>query len=270
MSNLLCRLGKLPRLVSFPFKLDTVGWVTNQALSQGMYLPDNFVCISFYLKKYNSAIKDDYIKFSFLPVNTFTGGKDVPLHDEIFFCYKPDVTEALCKLFGTREKMIFYGVPFNEHIQKIIKEIRQRLDCYEELGVVDELETLAIHLFSSILKALRQEKNKGQVPNMDIFEIAEGLKNGQELNSLIRKYGFSRRNFYIQWNNVFNLSPVNFKLNEQLSNAADMLTGTDLSIKEISEASGFSNLVYFYKRFRQKYGKTPAVFRAEMFSMSGV
>ena len=270
MSNLYCRLKKLPRLVSFPFKIDTIGWVTNQALSQGMYLPDNFVCISFYLKKYNSAIKNDYIKFSFLPVNSYTGGKDVPLHDEIFFSYNPDVTDALCELFGTREKMIFYGVPFNEHIQKIIKEIRQRLDSHSELGVADELDTLAIHLFTSILKAVKQENNNGKVPNINIFEIAEGLKKGQSLNSLIRKYGFSRRNFYIHWNNVFNLSPVNFRLNEQLADAADMLKETNLSIKEISEKCGFSNIVYFYKKFGQKYGRTPTAFRAEMFTMRGV
>ena len=69
---------------------------------------------------------------------------------------------------------------------------------------------------------------------------------------------------------MFNLSPVNYRLNEQLSNAADLLTGTELSIKEISEQCGFSNMIYFYRKFKQKYGKTPAVFRAEKFAVSGV
>ena len=257
---LLCRIWDIPRLISFPYKLALLGWMTNQALTQGYYLKENYVCISFNHKKYNSFIKDDYIKFSFLPVNTFTGGKDVPLHDEILFSYNPDVTEALCKLFGTNEKMILYGNFFNDHVRKILKAIRQRLDCYKEPGVADELDTLAIHLISSIFRALKEENDKGQIPNMSILEIADGL----------RKYGFSRRNFYLQWNNVFNLSPVNYRLNEQLSNAADLLTGTELSIKEISEQCGFSNMIYFYRKFKQKYVKTPAVFRAEKFTVSGV
>ena len=29
------------------------------------------------------------------------------------------------------------------------------------------------------------------------------------------------------------------------------------------------NLVYFYKKFRQKYGKTPTAYRAEIFNMPG-
>ena len=267
---LLYRFWDIPRLISFPYKLALVGWVGNQALTEGCRLKENYVCISFNHKKYNSFIKDDYIKFSFLPVNTFTGGKDVPLHDEIFFGYNPEVTEELYKLFGTREKKILYGFFFNDHVRNILKAIRQRLDCYKEPGVADELDTLAIHLISSIFRALKQENDTGQVPNMSILEIADGLRKGQDLNLLIRKYGFSRRNFYIQWNNVFNLSPVNYRLNEQLSNAADLLTETELSIKEICEQSGFSNLVYFYKKFRQKYGKSPAVFRAEKFAVTGV
>ena len=252
---LLCCIWDTPRLISFSYKLALVGWMTNQALTQGYHLKENYVCISFNHKKYNSFIKDDYIKFSFLPVNTFTGGKDVPLHDE---------------LFGTREKMILYGYFFNDHVRKILKAIRERLDCYKEPGVADELDTLAMHLISSIFRALKEENDKGQTPNMSILEIADGLRKGQDLNSLIQKYGFSRRNFYLQWNNMFNLSPVNYRLNEQLSNAADMLTGTELSIKEICEKCGFSNMIYFYRRFKRKYGKTPAVFRAEKFTVSGV
>ena len=267
---LLCSIWDVPRLISFPYKLALIGWMTNQALTQGYHLRENYICISFNHKKYNSFIKDDYIRFSFLPVNTFTGGKDVPLHDEILFSYNPDVTEALCKLFGTNEKMVLYGYFFNDHVRKILKAIRQRLDCYKEPGVADELDTLAIHLISAIFRALKEENDKGQVPNMSILEIADGLRKGQDLNALIQKYGFSRRNFYLQWNNVFNLSPVNYRLNEQLSNAADMLTGTELSIKEICQQCGFSNMIYFYRKFKQKYGKTPAVFRAEKFAVSGV
>ena len=265
-----CRFGNMPRLISFPYKLAFIGWVANQALTESCLLKENYVCISFNHKKYNSFIKDDYIKFSFLPMNTFTGGKDVPLHDEIFFGYNPDVTEALYKLFGTREKKILSGFFFNDHVRNILKAIRQRLDCYKDPGVADELDTLAIHLISSIFRALKQENDNGKVPNMSILEIADGLRKWQDLNSLIHKYGFSRRNFYIQWNNVFNLSPVNYRLNEQLSKAADLLTETDLSIKEICERSGFSNLVYFYKKFRQKFGKSPAVFRAEKFAITGI
>ncbi len=212
-------------------------------------------------------MKDDFIRFSYLPVNTYAAGGD-PLHDEILFGYNPDAKEALSKLFGTDDVLRLHGFPFNEYINKLLAIMRSKLDCYKELGVADELDTLSIHLISSILKVLKNEQEKGQGPNMTIFEVAEKLKKGSDLNYLIRKYGFSRRTFYNEWNKMFNLSPVQFRLNEQLSTAADLLAGTVLPIKEISEKIGFSSVVYFYKQFKLKYGKSPAAFRKDKFELT--
>ncbi len=271
MSYALYNLGDLPRLFSFPFKLSLVGWMSNHTLgkSHAHVLPENYVCLSFNGKKYAPYLKDDHIQLAFLPKDTFVDGTS-PLQDEVFFSYKPEATEALCKLFGSDQKIVLYGFPFNDYINTVLANIRSKLDCYKELGVADELDTLAIHLFSAILKALKDDNEKKQGPNMSIFELAEKLKTGADLNSLIRKYGFSRRTFYYEWNRMFNLSPVNFRLNEQLSAAADLLTGTDLPIKEISERIGFSSLVYFYKKFKTKYGKSPAAFRTEKIGLQTI
>ena len=264
MTYLVINLEKIPRIVSFPFRLAQIGWMTNHTLgeSRANVLPENYVCLSFNGKKYAPYLKDDHLQFAFLPMNTYVAGCS-PLHDEVLFSYKPDVTDALCKFFGTDQKKVMYGYPFNDYINSILANIHSKLDNYKEPGVADELDTLAMHLFSSILKVLKEQNEKGVGPNMSIFDMAEKLKRGVDLNFLIRKYGFSRRSFYYEWNKMFNLSPVEFRLNEQLSAAADMLTGTDLSIKEICEKIGFTSLVYFYKKFKDKYGKSPASFRAE-------
>ena len=230
--------------------------------SHANVLPENYVCLAFNRKKYNPYLKEDYIRLSFLPINTFVDGTS-PLHDEVLFSYKQDATDALCKLFGSDKPIEFNGFPFNYYINSLLANIRSRLDCYKELGVADELDTLSMHLFSAILKVHNDGKEKRQGPDMSILELAEKLKKGADLNFLIRKYGFSRRSFYYEWNKVFNLSPVQFRLNEQLSAAADLLSRTDLSIKEICEKIGFTSLVHFYKQFKIKYGKSPAIFREE-------
>ncbi len=49
----------------------------------------------------------------------------------------------------------------------------------------------------------------------------------------------------------------------RLSRAAELLTGTTLRIKEVATLSGFHNLPYFSKCFRQQYGRSPSAYRRE-------
>lgn len=59
-----------------------------------------------------------------------------------------------------------------------------------------------------------------------------------------------------------NKTYFNFLLEIRIGNASKLLSkNTDLSIAEISEASGFNNLTNFNRRFKAMHGITPSIFR---------
>ena len=259
MSDLICNLRETPRLMDFPFRLALVGWTSRHRLTKHVILQETFVCLSFNRKKYDASLVD-YNSLSFLPSGIHVEPTK-QLHDEVFFSYHPRVKDDLSRLFRTSERCSFRGFVMNDEIKGILQAIRAKLDVPSLPGTADSLDVLAIQLIASILTSYKLNNEREQKLNMDIYELAAELRRGKTLEELIRKYNFSRRTFYNEWRKIFSISPIQYRLNASLTEAADLLQQTDLPIKEISHACGFNDLVYFYQRFRKCYGVSPAVFR---------
>ena len=49
--------------------------------------------------------------------------------------------------------------------------------------------------------------------------------------------------------------------NQRLSQAVNLLLRTDLTVAEIVDQVGYSNVDFFYRKFRQAYGCTPGEYR---------
>lgn len=63
------------------------------------------------------------------------------------------------------------------------------------------------------------------------------------------------------------LQEIGCKLSEyiisaRIKAASKLLEETDLTVGEVADKVGYSNLAYFTKVFREKNGSTPAVYRA--------
>jgi AraC-like DNA-binding protein/quercetin dioxygenase-like cupin family protein len=50
---------------------------------------------------------------------------------------------------------------------------------------------------------------------------------------------------------------------KRFQKAVMLLLDTDLSVEEIAEAVGYENLSYFYRQFKERYGRTPRKYRME-------
>ena len=48
---------------------------------------------------------------------------------------------------------------------------------------------------------------------------------------------------------------------QRMLNAANYLKNSNLPIYEISEKSGYNNLTFFYKKFKEYYGLSPQEYR---------
>lgn len=254
-------LETLPRLMGFPLKLELVGWAKNHRMEEPHTLVNyNYVCFSFNRKKYDVNLKDDRPSLGMLPIGTYVDAAS-PYHDEVFFGYPLSARELLFKLFGA-DKRISIKIPtLTDEIKAIIKEIRAKLDMLDTPGAADALDLAAISLIRAVITAQYLESAGRKTINMNLYELAYELKQGKNLQELIRKYGFSKQTLYNEWNQVFPVSPAQYRIQETLKQAKALLRETDMPIKEVCEHCNFSSLIYFYQFFRKHTGISPLAFR---------
>ncbi|MBO4632394.1 MAG: helix-turn-helix transcriptional regulator, partial [Lentisphaeria bacterium] len=148
---------------------------------------------------------------------------------------------------------------------RIIHQIYDKLDNFFLPGSVDALDLLALQLIEECVIPIQTERSQYTENDLKIMKLAGQLKNGVPLPELIRSYGFSRRNFYLAWNRIYKISPIQFKLQENLQMAADLLRRTELPISEIAGMCSFNSTIYFYNQFRRVYKMTPRQYRERHF-----
>ena len=261
-------LETLPRLMDFPLKLELVGWAKNHRMEEPHTMNYNFVCFSFNRKKYDMALPDDQPLLSMIPVGTRVEASSAS-HDEVFFGYPPEARESLCRLFRTDQRISIKIPSLTDEINAIIKEIRAKLDILNTPGAADALDVAAMSLIRAGITAQYLETSGKTTINMNVYELAYELKQGKNLQELIRKYGFSKQTLYNEWKQVFPVSPAQYRIQETLKQVKALLRETDMPIKEVCERCNFSSLIYFYQFFRKHTGISPLEFRKAQMNGGG-
>lgn len=82
-----------------------------------------------------------------------------------------------------------------------------------------------------------------------------------EIEVIAQQLGMSRSAFFKRLKSLTSQSPSEFIKEYKLSHAVEMLKNSDMSISDIAYQSGFSDVGYFGKCFRKKYGKSPRDFK---------
>lgn len=62
---------------------------------------------------------------------------------------------------------------------------------------------------------------------------------------------------------IVGMSPMDYKRQRRISIAKNLLSGTNLTAKEISTITGFRDPLYFTRCFKQLVGQTPSEYRAQ-------
>lgn len=73
--------------------------------------------------------------------------------------------------------------------------------------------------------------------------------------------GFSASHFMRFFKETCGVSFINYLNDYRLAMAAKLIQNSEMSILEISESTGFDNLSYFNRRFKNKYNTTPSQYR---------
>jgi len=88
---------------------------------------------------------------------------------------------------------------------------------------------------------------------------------GQPLlvSDLARRAGLSTRSFSSRFSSATGKTPTQYRILRRGQAARDLLTNSDLIIKEISATLGYANPFVFSRQFRQLYGISPTQFRRQ-------
>ncbi|MDR7370302.1 two-component regulator propeller domain-containing protein [Flavobacterium aquidurense] len=92
--------------------------------------------------------------------------------------------------------------------------------------------------------------------------IEENIDNNEfSVEILGSAVGLNRTTLYYKIKSLTGYSPVEFIRDIRIKRAAQLLADSQLLIKEIADMTGFSDIKYFTKSFKNKYGETPTEYR---------
>jgi AraC-like DNA-binding protein/mannose-6-phosphate isomerase-like protein (cupin superfamily) len=162
---------------------------------------------------------------------------------------------------------LIFNTDENEFIHNIICKLALEL-IVPNLNSTAITDSCLIILFSELLRIYKaQEITKdNNLPkqtklSIDIANYISSNYDTITLTSTAEHFHFTPNYFS---NIVKKYTGKNFKdliLDEKLKKSSYLLRNTNLTIEEIMEKSGISNLQFFYKKFKECYGVTPHKYR---------
>ncbi len=180
---------------------------------------------------------------------------------------------------------IYTGVAnFTEPEWKLVLHIISafKAACNQDFGKTDrnpELNSFlilqAMELLGLFVRARRNEqseiykkKDRNVVESgvhRKVHDIAMYIQNNSHenisLDELAEKFYMSKSYLTRIFRNVTGFSVVEYNRFIKVKKAQDLLRGTELSITDIAAQTGFGNITYFEKVFKQTTGQSPAQYR---------
>ena len=164
------------------------------------------------------------------------------------------------------EKPIYHvGYSFViEALYKRAYEIAMEEAAYSQqtlAGIVNYL----IGTMYSLERNIELGKNQMQVDmiNRARLRIRESLETDVTIQQIADEQGVSYSNFRKLFKEYTGLSPATYQQELRLLRAKELLTTTELSIKEIAYRLNFESPDYFSAKFKAKIGLKPSEFRAK-------
>lgn len=121
------------------------------------------------------------------------------------------------------------------------------------------------HMYSMERNIELQTRNQSHVDmiNKARLRIRESLESSLTIQQLAEEMGVSYSNFRKLFKEHTGLSPATYQQDLRLQRAKELLTTTDMSIKEIAYRLNFDSPDYFSSKFKQKTGRKPSDMRKQ-------
>lgn len=127
-------------------------------------------------------------------------------------------------------------------------------------GIVNHLIGLMYSLERNIELKTRSQSHVDMI-NRAQLRIRESLESSLTIQQVAEEMGVSYSNFRKLFKEHTGLSPATYQQDLRLQRAKELLTTTDMSIKEIAYRLNFDSPDYFSSKFRIKTGRKPSDLR---------
>jgi AraC-like DNA-binding protein/mannose-6-phosphate isomerase-like protein (cupin superfamily) len=121
------------------------------------------------------------------------------------------------------------------------------------------------HLLSlisiTVLRDYRCELSSRSGADNQMAEIMRYIDtnfDGLTLSQLAERFGYSPNYLSSLIRSKTGQTFSGIVMSKRLSKAHSLLVHTDLTIMDVAQMSGFSNMTFFYKKYREKYGTVPS------------
>lgn len=149
---------------------------------------------------------------------------------------------------------------FEHRHEELTEPLLIKSELYKVMSV---LQKLALPAGTHLSKSERNIKRL-----MPVFKaVKENPAKALSVQKAAELSNFSESYFMSIFKQVTGTSFVNFLKKTRLENARVMLSGTDMSILEIAENSGFESVSYFIRTFKECYKISPLQYRKKMTSL---
>ena len=174
-------------------------------------------------------------------------------------------TELLSFLKLTAKDKCFIGhdAEINSLFERIITE-HSKFEPNSELITSSLLIALLGLLSRTAIHLVPQSKSKGQekiAPALD--SINSDCTSNISVDEYAQMCNLSTSYFTHLFTSVTGFSPLEYKQIQRMNIAKNLLSTTNLTIKEISGVIGFKDPLYFGRCFKQLTGQTPSAFRGK-------
>lgn len=183
------------------------------------------------------------------------------------------VLQVLNERYPREDRNQYWDLKFNEYhflnnielaqnLNKLIK-ICSGSDLGKDILADLAIQELIVHIIQSQnLQASENEKTEpDNALGYIIAYIRANITEKIQVDKLSEKACMSRASFYRAFKREFNISPLDFVLNEKIKKAKQLLAVSDSSITEICYELGFSDLNYFGRQFKKMEGISPSQYR---------
>ncbi len=166
--------------------------------------------------------------------------------------------------FLAPEKPI-YKVGFSEDIMRLYRDAYKA--AVEELANSQQIMAGMVNYLIGLMYAFARNKkftsNKLHVDviNRARLRIRESLESGITIQQIADESGISYSNFRKLFKEYTGVAPALYQQELRIQRAKELLSTTDLSVKEIAYRLNFESSDYFSSKFKLKVGISPVEFR---------
>ncbi len=184
--------------------------------------------------------KDDF------NVQVLKGGLSFTIH---FTTYEKIDTDSFCIHTTSNEEIVRLLEKADKEKSRTDSELQLMKILYELCGIFDRIR-----------KKPYYQKNLSILKAREYIDL--NFKDKNCVDEAAKLYGCSRRRFQDIFKSNFDITPNRYVVMRKVAKAKELLQTDYLSVSEVSDMSGFSDVYYFSKVFKDVAGVSPKAWKA--------